>query len=689
MKLPFNTKIPFKTKIPFNNKLNLNTKINRKSVKTKLIASMTAIALIPTISIAIISNSITHNVMEKELASSTFEVTKQVSQSLDYRLDGVANQINMLAQNVYFKNFNSMQYAAENGYYLLSGTQITSSDYSSVYFGTPKRELIISPKQKLPEDYDPTHQPWYIGAVQRKGEIFYSDPYKDTSTGEMVISLARAISDSKGSLVGVVGVNLNLVNFSHSLSEINIGKDGYMTVVGRNDKYITHPVDEQIGTTNVTKISLWNDIKKDKEGYGYFTLKGHEKLATYVTNERTGWKFIAELDRHEITSSADSIRTIGWLLTLVFGVFSAVFAYIIGRRISNNVLAVKSALDTTAKGDFTARVFVKTNDEFNALAQSFNQTMEQLSSSLQKVEETSKTVMETSAHLSIMTEETNASVSEVASAIEQISQGATLQSRNIHVSFDSMRDLSQKLDVISQATEDINDVSQRSMGLSNKGLEKVLLLADKANVTKTSTDEVATIVKEVEVKMGEINSIISAITKITDQTNLLSLNASIESARAGEHGRGFAVVANEVRKLSEQSRASAVEIKRIVDSIQEVVKEAVKAMERTNHAVAEQDVAVTETKAIFNDTLAIVHELAKKVEEVQGSVQESQTNKETVTLEMDSITAVSEETAAATEEVSATTEEISVTMSSFTQRAAGLKELSEQLDNEIKKFKLQ
>ncbi|WP_251554716.1 methyl-accepting chemotaxis protein [Neobacillus muris] len=407
-----------------------------------------------------------------------------------------------------------------------------------------------------------------------------------------------------------------------------------------------------------------------------------------MTNEKTGWKFASVVDRSEITSSSDHISKVGWTLTIIFGVLAALFAYFIGKAISANIHRVKEALETAARGDFTERVSVNTKDEFKELEQSFNHTMDELTASLGNVEETSKTVLETSANLSMMTKETNAAISEVALAIGEIAQGANLQARNIQVSSEQMKGLSHQLDGISAATTDMNHVSQRSMDLSNQGLTQVTLLTDKSAETQASTTEVASIVNEVDDRMEEINGIIDVITKITDQTNLLALNASIESARAGEHGRGFAVVANEVRNLAEQSRSSAIEIKRIVDGIKSVVKKAVAAMDQTNQAVLEQDQAVTETKAIFTEILSAVQELAEKAKGVQSAVKESQQNKDRVSQEMDSISSVSEQTAAATEEVSASAEQISATMESFIQHANGLKELSELLESEINKFKL-
>jgi methyl-accepting chemotaxis protein len=219
-------------------------------------------------------------------------------------------------------------------------------------------------------------------------------------------------------------------------------------------------------------------------------------------------------------------------------------------------------------------------------------------------------------------------------------------------------------------------------------LQKVLLLTEKSSQTIDSTTEVRNIVADIEEKMGAINVILQSISEISEQTNMLSLNASIEAARAGEHGRGFAVVANEVRKLAEQSKTSAIEIKQILDTIKLVVSKAVEAMNKTQTVVNEQESAVEETKEIFNEILNSVHTLAEKVKEVKVNVVESEHNKERAVKEIESISSVSQQVAASSEEVSASAEEIAATMGEFTNYAQGLQQLSQQLDEEINKFKL-
>ncbi|MGX6441629.1 methyl-accepting chemotaxis protein [Neobacillus sp. K501] len=664
------------------------SKIKWNSVKTKLIVGMSAVAIIPTISIAVISNSVSKNVMEEELSRSTVQVTKQSSESLTYKMQGVTAQLQFLANNKYFSEFFQDPTNTTNGFSVLEGILKTNPEFAYVSFGSVNKDMVSAPLEELPENYDPTTRDWYIGAVEKNGDVFYSEPYQDVSTKQMVLTISQAVFDKTGGLTGVVAIDLDISKFSKSISDITIGKTGYMTVIGENGKYISHPDEKKIDSDEATKLKDWDEIQKGKEGSSEYELNGTEKFSAYVTNESTGWHFVSILEKAEITASSKKIGTMSWIFTLIFGLLSAITAYIFGKRISDKVHTVKDALETAAQGDFSARVSVNAKDEFNELEESFNDTLDQLSTSFEKIGTSSKSVLETSSQLSVITRETNAALSEVALAIEEIAQGSSLQARNVQVSSEQMRGLAQQLEDISVVTDNMNKVSHRSMELSTKGLEQVELLSDKSSETKSSTTEVASIVQEVNVRMEEINEIIEVITKITDQTNLLSLNASIESARAGEHGRGFAVVANEVRKLAEQSQASAGEIKRIVDSIKGVVKNAVDSMERTNQAVTDQDQAVNQTKSIFNDILAAVRELAQKADEVQIAIKESNTNKDAVTNEMESIAAVSQQTAAATEEVAASAEQISATMNSFTQHANGLKELSEQLDSEIKKFKL-
>ncbi|WP_088068939.1 methyl-accepting chemotaxis protein [Gottfriedia luciferensis] len=657
------------------------------SVKTKLIATMTVLAIVPMASLGVVTNQYTQKAMKKDIAANTLQVTEEVSHGIDNFFLGVESQINLLADNINFTEFKENPNNAEYGSYLLEGTLKSRQNYQSVYFASAQKDFLLSPKQELPAGYDPTVRPWFTDAVSANGKVTISEPYQDATTKKMVITASKAVIHN-GVITGVIGIDLDISKLTEDINKIVIGKKGYAFILARDGTALTYNDPKVIGTKEQTKLKLWQDMKNKTKGHSEYTYKGEGKFSTFLTNKRTGWKIVSTLKEQEIKDSTKPITYISSILMIIFALLSIGVAYLFGRSIANKVNQIQKAFKKASEGDLTTRVHVKTNDEFKDLESDFNHMMEQLSTSLGEVEKSSMTVLKTSSSLAAMTSETTTAVYEVTQAISEIANGATQQADYAQTSQAETSQLSERLDGISNSVNEMFEMSKQSTELSHKGLEQVQLLTEKSSETKVSTSKVDSIVKEVESRMEDINTILETISGITDQTNLLSLNASIESARAGEHGRGFAVVANEVRKLAEQSKASAIEIKQLIDNIKSVVKQAVIAMEQTHHVVGEQEVVVNETKVIFNEIIESIKEMVMKSDQVKDSVLESQQNKEMVMNAIESITDVSQEAAAGSEQVSASAEEISATMEEFSRHASGLQTLSEQLENEIKKFKL-
>lgn len=669
--------------------LNNRKRFNFRSIKTRLIVGMIALAIIPLITLGFVSNHYTKEAVYEEVSRSSLEMTKQVNASINNLLLGAEAQVNLMGNNISFTEFYENPLNAKNSQYLLQGIQESRADFQHVYFASTKKDFLISPKVDLPDGYDPTSRDWYKKAVEEKGKIVFNKPYEDAVTKHFVLTISKAVVNKKtNEITGVVAIDIVLETLASKTNEISIGKNGYVAVVDSDGTMITHPNKELIGTDTITKLSLWKDMSAKQEGYSTYNFNGSEKFSAFGTNKLTGWKVVSTLEKKEMNAGAKRIQGISFGMMLLFGVISIAVSIFISRRIANNMEIVKNGFKQAAMGDLTTRIHVKTKDEFKELEHSFNDMMENLSNALKNVESSSKSVLETASSLSAMTYETSESVAQVAKAINQIADGNSHQAENTQAGYNEITTLSEKLDQIASSTNQIEEASNVSAELGNKGLQKVLLLTEKSSQTIDSTTEVRNIVADIEEKMGAINVILQSISEISEQTNMLSLNASIEAARAGEHGRGFAVVANEVRKLAEQSKTSAIEIKQILDTIKLVVSKAVEAMNKTQTVVNEQESAVEETKEIFNEILNSVHTLAEKVKEVKVNVVESEHNKERAVKEIESISSVSQQVAASSEEVSASAEEIAATMGEFTNYAQGLQQLSQQLDEEINKFKL-
>lgn len=307
---------------------------------------------------------------------------------------------------------------------------------------------------------------------------------------------------------------------------------------------------------------------------------------------------------------------------------------------------------------------------------------------MHSVTKSSKTVLTTSTSLASMSEQVTASICEVASAIEQVSVGATQQAQNAQNGASQMEDLSSRLDKISVNSNEMDKISSNTKELGSKGFSMVNTLIEKSNKTKIATTEVNNIVQDMNESTKQINAISETIAKITAQTNLLSLNASIESARAGEAGKGFAVVAEEIRKLADQSKTSTEEIKAIIASIQKKSDIAVMAIKSTETVVNEQDLAVVQTQEIFSEILKSIEIMITKVDEVKISVIDINVKKQSTVSEIENISAISEQTAASSQQVTASTEEITATMEEFTNHSSELQKLAEQLGTEINKFKI-
>ncbi len=220
---------------------------------------------------------------------------------------------------------------------------------------------------------------------------------------------------------------------------------------------------------------------------------------------------------------------------------------------------------------------------------------------------------------------------------------------------------------ISDTTQTIATVAQKSAKTAETGDENISGVIAKVSHSKDSAYQSAELIKNLGKRSMQIGEIINYITKVADQTNLLSLNAAIEAARAGEAGRGFAVVADEVRKLAEGSAQSASEIARLISEVQAETAKAVTAVEIVAKDVGESANVTTDAGKSFKDISQAAKNIAGQIEDIAAS---------------------SEETAASAEEASASSEEQVATFEEISTSIENLKEIAESLKDSASKFKL-
>lgn len=661
-------------------------KFEIKSIRTKLVAALISICLIPILIIGIVSYFKATSILNNKLKVTSQQTLTEINNGLDYYLNTMDNQVIMMSNDNDFVKADegdNINYA--NG--ILKDVKESDTDIFSAYYGTESGKFIIYPNQKMPDNFNHKERPWYKQAMEHKGQVIITPPFKDTVTGKAVVSIART-AEKDGKVVGVTAMNISIETLSDSISKSKVGTSGYVFIADKEGNIIAHPNASVIGTEAAAKLSFWSNAKASNTGFVNYTYNEQNKFGAYITNKYTGWKLVATLPESELTKDTKAIGSLSLIIGIIVLFIAVIFSFIISKQIAGNIEKMKQSFTMAADGDLTVSVNINTKDEFNSLGQEFNQMMFNISSIMKEVDKSSQTVLQTSESLANMARETTSSVAEVSKAIEQVAQGATSQAENAQQGVFGIEELSNKLEDISTNAVEMDKLSIGTQKLGSKGLGMVNTLIEKSNKTRNSTVQVNEVVHEMNKSTTEINTISDTISEITEQTNLLSLNASIEAARAGEAGKGFSVVADEIRKLAEQSKNSTEQIKRIIDNIQKKSVIAVKAIEETQKVVNEQDSAVLETQKIFNDIMNSISTMTAKVTEIKGSIVNINSSKEEVSAQIESISSISQETASATEEVSASTEEINATMDELTRYVDEMKNLAEQLGQGISMFKL-
>jgi len=661
-------------------------KIKLNSIRTKLVISLVAICVIPLIITGIGSYNQSKSILSNKLTLTSTQTLNEINNGLMDYFNGFSKIISMTAKNPGIVNVdidNNSGMITE----VMKSIKESDKDILDIYYGTTSGKFVIYPEAKMPNGFDATTRPWYKQALEHKGKVIITPAYKDAVTGNNVVGIAQTV-EKNGQVVGVIGMDCELATLAERISTKKIGNTGSVFISEVSGNVLAHPNKEVISTDAASKLSIWDKVKSENSGFVNYEYNGVKKFGVYQTNELTGWKLVATLDESELSNDTKSILQTTFLIILVMTLIAVFMSLVLSKGIAQNIKKLKEVFAKASDGDLTVSITASTKDEFKDLAMSFNSMIKNISELMNSVTTSSKTVLETSTSLASMSEEISASIGEVTKAIEDVSVGATEQVENAQKGASDMEELSKRLDEITGNSKEMDKVSVDTKKLGLKGLNMIDTLIEKSYRTKTSTTEVTNIVQDMNESTKQINAISETIANITAQTNLLSLNASIESARAGEAGRGFAVVADEIRKLAEQSRISTEEIKAIIAGIQMKSDTAVQAIKTTEIVVNEQELAVGQAQQIFSEILNSIEIMITKVDEVKVSIVNINEKKQSTVSEINNISLISEQTAAASEEVTASSEEISATMQELTKHSSGLQILAEQLGNEINKFKI-
>lgn len=711
-----------------------------RSIKLKLTLAFSIVIIIPILLFTILSSITSYNrqlktykaLTGKELAQvdnlfiTYFEAMKEDSLMLS-RHESLRNAGDLITSYVDTTSATEMTPTITGGieleiYKLQESMMESHKDYESIAFATIYGGFIKYPVATRSAGYDPRVRGWYQKALETPGEPAVTDAGGSSSTKQIFTGTTVTVNSPDGSLLGVVVCSITLNRLADQVKKIKIGEEGYVILTERSpesDLILADPLNEDNLFKRVKEIDYYKDLELvDKESATYITIKEKRYLVLKVASEELNYNYYAFINHSEIIEPIYSYILLAIASALILIAIFGSLAYLFSLSISRPITHISSVLSAISRGngDLTGELEVNSGDELGRMAESFNGFTDSLSEIIGKVkgsteklaslgEELSANMLETSAALNEITtnissakrvigdqkscvgstvnliEDTTGSINSLNSLIEK-------QSGQVYRSGSSIEHMVSNIDSVNRNIEQLNELYKRLTLSSAEGKKRI-------NRVSARTSDI----KHQSQNLLETNKVIA---DIAEKTNLLSMNAAIEAAHAGESGKGFAVVAGEIRKLAEtarqQSRETDNRLSKIAALIGQVVEASGEATEGFS-SVVELIIELTEyeeriaqaMKEQLEDSREIISALGDIKEitlEVEKSSQSMKKGNSDILSEISKLTGLSEEVLTSIKEISRGIKELNKAGSEIARMSLDNKAVIEKVNELISIFKL-
>ncbi|MGX4582903.1 methyl-accepting chemotaxis protein [Paenibacillus chitinolyticus] len=497
--------------------------------------------------------------------------------------------------------------------------------------------------------------------------------------------VARVMKNDYGHSNYMVLLEIKTDYLYNQLSSIRVGQTGRIEAMNTKQQLMVTEKADHIGQTAEVKL----EGQLQDQGRTKADVNGEQNLIVYTKSKQTGWLIYGFAPLDEITEKANGIFALTVWVAIISALLAVVVGWLMSRMIGKPLVELGHLMNEGEKGNLAVRtLFTQRQDEIGQVGKSFNGMMSKITDLVNQTNRSADSVLETARELTDASKKTALSAREIATATEDIAGGATSLAVAAENGNDLTTKISEQMKYVIEKNIRMSIATSEVQQMSERGIEQMDELTQKTLQSEQMTHSLVDRVDTLKQSTSSIRKILDVLTKITAQTNILSLNASIEAARAGAAGKGFMVVAGEIRNLADQSRESIVNVAHITEEIQREMDATVEALSAAYPLFREQTESVKEANQMFSSVKNEMDNLLIQLDEVSTSINELNESQLTLADAMTNVSAVAEQSSATSEEVASLSSEQQSVSEGLVHLSGKLEDVSSRLSESLTKFKV-